>query len=373
MIENYEQICNIKIGSSVAIDAFVRICREEPNFFLDVSNCVLIGNSNLDYPLKERAKLFLEDYRKVPHLRPRTNTFAAIFKIRSMLYNKINDFFFKRGFTYINIPTNSSLKKQGKTSYASNLAIQCFSMAFSNVYSFGPLSKNKIQENNDIAYDALVVESEMEFCNLEVDIFIAEELVKESICYILKECTEELEYLSQICNYSLIDRLTWICDTEFVKIDYSDFFKILYKNQELFEHKLKWGDSLEKEHIVYLTNSVYKKPTFILNSPRSSDSFYIKQNGDKTEKAFKLYIPDFGEMMEGSQREANTLVLKSQMENSRLNLKDYEWYLDARKYGSSEHSGLKLELENLLMYITGINNIQDVIPFPNRLNKILDD
>ncbi|MEG2310492.1 MAG: asparagine--tRNA ligase [Clostridia bacterium] len=389
---NYAEIISLNIGASIVVKGIVALT---PNalqpFEIKAVAIEVEGVSTPDYPLQNK-KHSMEFLREIAHLRPRTNTFSAVFRVRSMLTHAIHDFFYERGFVYVNTPiitgsdcegagemfrvttledtknTDESkdffLKKTGLT-VSGQLAAESFAMAFSNVYTFGPTFRAEDSHTTRHSSEFWMLEPEMAFCDLEGDMKIAEDMIKYVINVVLSMCSEEMKFFNKFIDTSLIQRLKSVATSEFVKITYTEAVEMLEKYNDKFEYKVSWGSDLQTEHERFLTEQLYQKPVFVTDYPKDIKAFYMKLNEDgKTVRAVDMLVPGIGEILGGSQREDNLEKLEKAMLKMGMNTKEYEWYLDTRRYGTCQHSGFGLGFERLIMYITGMTNIRDVLPFP---------
>lgn len=390
-IDNYKDVCSINVGASIAVVGEVKVTPQAKQpFEITAKKVYIVGNSTPDYPLQSKRHS-MEFLREIAHLRSRTNTFSAVFRVRSVVAHSIHEFFFKHGFVYIHTPIITSSDCEGagemfrvttledttkdekedffgkKTALtvSGQLAAECFAMAFSNVYTFGPTFRAENSHTARHAAEFWMIEPEMAFCDLIENMTIAEELIKYIISDVMKECRVELEFFNNFFDKGLIERLENILNSDFVKITYSEAVKLLEKENDKFEYKVEWGTDLQTEHERYLTEKIYKKPVFVTDYPKEIKAFYMKLNEDeKTVRAVDLLVPGIGEILGGSQREENLEKLQKRMNDLGLKEEEYSWYLDTRRYGSCEHSGFGIGFERLIMYLTGMSNIRDVIPFP---------
>ena len=391
-LENYKDIVSLNIGSSIIVYGKVKVTPNAKQPFEIVANKIEIsGKSSPDYPLQNKRHS-MEFLREVAHLRPRTNSFLAVFKVRSVIAQAIHEFFHNNGFVYVNTPIITSSDCEGagemfrvttlddnkphkpeedffgkKTSLtvSGQLSAECMAMAFSNVYTFGPTFRAEDSHTARHAAEFWMVEPEMAFCDLEGDMELAEALIKYIINKVLVECKEEVEFFNKFFDKDLIDRLNHIYNSDFVRITYTDAVELLKEHNSEFEYKVEWGTDLQTEHERYLTEKIFKKPVFVTDYPKEIKAFYMKLNDDnKTVRAVDMLVPGIGERIGGSQREEDYDKLVNRMNELGLKQEEYSWYLDTRKYGTVIHSGFGLGFERLVMYMTGMSNIRDVIPFP---------
>ena len=391
-LNNYNDIVSLNIGSSIIVNGTVKVTEGAKQPFEIVANQVEIsGKSSPDYPLQNKRHS-MEFLRDVAHLRPRTNTFLAVFKVRSVIAQAIHEFFQKNEFVYVNTPIITSSDCEGagemfrvttledtknekdtedffgkKTSLtvSGQLSAECMAMAFSNVYTFGPTFRAEDSHTARHAAEFWMVEPEMAFCDLEGDMELAESMIKFIINKVLTECKEEVNFFNNFFDKNLIERLNHIYNSDFVRITYTDAVEMLKEHNDKFEYKVDWGTDLQTEHERYLTEQIFKKPVFVTDYPKDIKAFYMKLNDDgKTVRAVDMLVPGIGEIIGGSQREEDYDKLITRMNELDLKEEDYSWYLDTRRYGTVVHSGFGLGFERLVMYMTGMANIRDVIPFP---------
>ncbi len=390
-LSNYKDIISLNLGASVIVkgELNVTLNAKQP-FEIKAKSIDISGFSTPEYPLQNKRHS-MEFLRDIAHLRPRTNTFLAVFRVRSVIAHAIHDFFYKKGFVYVHTPiitssdcegagemfrvtTLDDLKKSETEDFfgkktgltvSGQLSAECMAMAFSNVYTFGPTFRAENSHTTRHASEFWMIEPEMAFCDLEQDMQIAEELIKYIISTVFKDANAEIEFFNQYVDKGLIERLQNILNSEFVKITYEKAVEILKKDNDKFEYKVDFGTDLQTEHERYLTEVVFKKPVFVTDYPKDIKAFYMKQNDDnKTVRAVDLLVPGIGEILGGSQREESLEKLENRIKELGLKKEDYEWYLDTRRYGTCIHSGFGIGFERLVMYLTGMQNIRDVIPFP---------
>ncbi|HNZ84153.1 MAG TPA: asparagine--tRNA ligase [Candidatus Pacearchaeota archaeon] len=397
-LENFLEIEKLPIGTSICVKGLlVKSLGAGQEFELKAEEIEIIGESDPEYPLQKKGHSF-EYLRTISHLRPRSNTFSAVFKVRSLAAQAIHKFFAERDFVYVHTPIitgsdcegagemfhvtamdlNNIPKQDSKIDYSKDffgketgltvsgqLEAESFAMAFSKVYTFGPTFRAENSNTKRHAAEFWMVEPEIAFATLKEDMALAQELIKYIIKYILENATLEMEFFSKFIDKDLIPRLQNILDSEFEHITYTEAIKILQDSGKKFEYNPEWGKDLQTEHERYLTNEIYKKPVFVTDYPKEFKAFYMRQNDDgKTVAAMDLLVPGVGEIIGGSQREERYDRLLSRMKEMNMNESDYSWYLDLRKYGGTPHAGFGLGFERLIMYLTGMENIRDVIPFP---------
>ena len=391
-LSNYEEISSLNVGASIFVYGSVKVTPDAKQpFEISAKQVQVSGKSTPDYPLQSK-KHSMEFLREIAHLRPRTNTFSAVFRVRSMVATSIHRFFYEHGFLYVHTPIITSSDCEGagemfrvttlddtkgedpskdffgkKTSLtvSGQLSAECMSMAFSNVYTFGPTFRAENSHTARHASEFWMIEPEMAFCDLEQDMFVAEEMIKRVIYDVMKECPAEMEFFNNFYDKGLIDRLNNILNSDFARVTYTEAVEMLKKVNDKFDYKVDWGTDLQTEHERYLTEQIFKKPVFVTDYPKDIKAFYMKLNDDgKTVRAVDLLVPGIGEIIGGSQREENYDKLVNRMRELGLKEEEYSWYLDTRKYGTCIHSGFGLGFERLIMYLTGISNVRDVIPFP---------
>lgn len=404
-IANYDEIAKQNVGACLKVTGTLVLTpeRNQP-FEIHADSVEVLGASSPDYPLQKKRHS-LEFLRTIPHLRPRTNTFNAVFKIRSEAAFAIHKFFNERGFVYVHTPiitgsdcegagamfqvttldlNNVPLKKDGAVDYSQDffakkasltvsgqLDVENFAMAFSNVYTFGPTFRAEHSNTVRHAAEFWMIEPELAFADLSDDMDCAEAMVKFIIGYVMDTCKEEIEFLNKFVDNGLTDRLNNVLNSEFKRLSYTEAIDILLKVKDRFDAPVYWGVDLQSEHERYITEEVFKKPVFLTDYPKEIKAFYMRLNDDgKTVAASDLLVPGIGELIGGSQREERIDVLEKRMEECGLNKDDYGYYLDLRKYGGVTHSGFGLGFERMIMYLTGISNIRDVLPFPRTFGSL---
>ena len=390
-LENFSDIIALNLGSSIIVKGTLKVTPDAKQPFEVVANNIEIsGKSTPEYPLQNKRHS-MEFLREIAHLRPRTNTFSAVFRVRSVIAHAIHEFFYQNGFIYVHTPIITSSdcegagemfrvttlddlktddsedffgKKTGLT-VSGQLSAECFATAFSNVYTFGPTFRAENSHTARHAAEFWMVEPEMAFCDLEGDMDVAEGLIKHVINAVLTECPEEIEFFNKFMDKELKERLNHIYNSDFERVTYEKAVELLKEHNDEFEYKVEFGTDLQTEHERYLTEKIFKKPVFVTDYPKEIKAFYMKLNDDnRTVRAVDMLVPGIGEIIGGSQREDNLEKLEKRMDELGLNKEEYEWYLDTRRYGSCVHSGFGLGFERLVMYMTGMSNIRDVIPFP---------
>ncbi len=395
-LENYEAISKLGIGSSIIISGEVtESFGQKQSFEIHAKKIEIENEATENFPLQKKRHS-LEFLRTIAHLRPRTNTFLAVFKIRSLAAIAIHKFFSENDFIYINTPiiTTSdcegagemfrvtTLKKNfddanedffGKMAYltvSGQLSAETFASAFRKVYTFGPTFRAENSNTPRHAAEFWMIEPEMAFTNLNECMKVAENMLRYAIKYVIENGHDELEFCNKFIDTNLLERLNNVINSKFECITYTQAIKLLESAQKNFEYPINWGVDLQTEHEKYLTDEVFKKPVFITDYPKDIKAFYMRINEDeKTVAAMDLLVPGIGEIIGGSQREERYDLLIEKMKKLNLNLDDYWWYLDLRRFGSVKHSGYGLGFERFIMYLTGISNIRDVIPFPRTVNN----
>ncbi|MDR1018378.1 MAG: asparagine--tRNA ligase [Lachnospiraceae bacterium] len=403
-LPNFEEVGKINVGAAIIVKGqFVKTEGAKQPYEIQGEEVMIEGESTSDYPLQKKRHT-LEFLRTMTHLRPRTNTFQAVFRIRSIASFAIHKFFQDRGFVYVHTPiitgsdaegagemfqaTTMDLDKIAKgdkpvdygfdffdrkasLSVSGQLDVEPFAMAFKNVYTFGPTFRAENSNTTRHAAEFWMIEPEIAFADLSDDCDLAEEMLKYVIDYVMKNAPEEMNFLNQFVDKGLIDRLNHVINSEFVRISYTKAVEILEGNNDKFEYPVSWGTDLQTEHERYLTEEYFKSPVFVTDYPKEIKAFYMKQNEDgKTVAAADLLVPGIGEIIGGSQREEDFDKLKSRMEELGMSMEDYTNYLDIRKYGTARHAGFGLGFERLIMYLTGVGNIRDVLPYPRTVGHL---
>ena len=403
-LENYDEIARQNVGASLTVKGTLVLTPEAKQPFEIKANKITVeGTSSPDYPLQKKRHS-LEYLREIAYLRPRTNTFGAVFRIRSEAAFAIHEFFNSRGFVYVHTPliTGSDCegagamfqvttlpladvpKKDGKVDYTQDffgkqasltvsgqLSAEAYAMAFGSVYTFGPTFRAEKSNTTRHAAEFWMIEPEMAFADLSDDMDVAEAMVKHIIRHVMKTCPDELAFLNSFVDKGLLDRLNNVESNEFVRLPYTEAIGILEPVKDKFEFPVFWGCDLQSEHERYLTEQVYGKPVFLTDYPKEIKAFYMRLNDDgKTVAAADLLVPGIGELIGGSQREERYDVLVNRIKELGMKPEDYDWYLNLRKYGGVTHSGFGLGFERMIMYLTGIGNIRDVIPFPRTVGNL---
>ena len=398
-LSNFDEISRLSISSSVHVKGvLVQSEGKGQTFEIKAKEITIYNKADLDYPLQNKRHT-LEYLRTIAHLRPRTNTFMAVFRVRSLMSYAIHKFFNERGFVYVHTPiitgsdtegagemfqlTTMDLKdipkndkgeveykddffgKQANLTVSGQLNVETFCMAFKNTYTFGPTFRAEKSNTPKHISEFWMMEPEIAFADLDVNMDVAEDMMKYIIRYVLENAPEEMQFFNQFIDKTLLDRLNGLVNSEFGRVTYTEAIEILKKADKKFEYPVEWGIDLQTEHERYLAEEHFKKPVFVTDYPKDIKAFYMKLNEDgKTVRAMDLLAPGIGEIIGGSQREDNFEKLEQRIKDMNLNEKDYWWYMELRKYGSVPHSGYGLGFERAIMYVTGMLNIRDVIPFP---------
>ena len=398
-LENFEEISKLTISSSIKVTGLLVETQNAKQPFEIQAESIQIENlSDNSYPLQKKRHSF-EYLRTISHLRPRTNTFNSVFRVRSVLAYAIHKFFQERGFVYVNTPilTGSDAEGAGEMfnvnsfdlnnipkteennvdfskdffgkpahlTVSGQLNAETYAEAFCNVYTFGPTFRAENSNTVKHAAEFWMVEPEICFADLTDDMDLAEDMIKYIFKYVLDNSPEEMQFFNQFIDKGLLERLNHVITSDFARVTYTDAIKELEKHNDEFEYKVSWGVDLQTEHERYLCEKIFKKPVFVTNYPKDIKAFYMKQNDDgKTVAATDLLVPGIGEIIGGSQREENYDKLLNRMKELNMPISEYDWYLDLRKYGSCNHAGFGLGFERAIMYLTGMQNIRDVIPFP---------
>lgn len=405
IIDNFKEISKLNVGASIYVTGTVAVTPEAKQpFEIKAASIEIAGRSTPDFPLQKKRHS-LEFLRGIAHLRPRTNTFLAVYRVRSVAAYAIHDFFHKRGFVYVHTPiitgsdcegagemfrvTTLDLDNMPKTdegkvnakedffgkpaslTVSGQLEAEAMAMAFKKVYTFGPTFRAENSNTARHAAEFWMIEPEIAFADLNDDMRLAEDMIKYVISYVLKECPREMEFFNKFMDKELIERLQNIVSSDFEHITYTKAIEILSEHKDKFEYPVFWGSDLQTEHERFITEQVYKKPVFVTDYPKEIKSFYMRVNDDqKTVAAMDCLVPGIGEIVGGSQREEREDVLRERMRECGLNEADYEWYLDLRKYGGVKHAGFGLGFERLIMYMTGMQNIRDVLLFPRTVGTL---
>jgi asparaginyl-tRNA synthetase len=403
-LDNFKDISKLNVGAAITVKGIlVETPQAKQPFEIQAKQVEVEGDSTSDYPLQKKRHTF-EYFRTIAHLRPRTNTFSAVFRIRSLTAYAIHKFFQEKGFVYVHTPivTGSDCEgagemfkvstldfnnipktednsidyskdffgKESSLTVSGQLNVETYAMAFRNVYTFGPTFRAENSNTPRHAAEFWMIEPEMAFADINDDMELAEEMLKYIINYVRKNAPDEMEFFNKFVDKGLLERLDNVVNNEFGRISYTEAIEILEKNNDKFEFPVSWGCDLQTEHERYLTEEIFKKPVFVIDYPKEIKAFYMKLNEDnKTVSAMDLLVPGVGEIIGGSQREDDYDVLLNKMNELGLDEEDYWWYLDIRKYGGTKHAGCGLGFERAIMYITGMSNIRDVISFPRTVNN----
>ncbi len=403
-LANFQEISKINIGAALIVKGTLELTPDgKQPFEIQASTVTVEGPSTGDYPLQPKRHT-MEFLRTITHLRPRTNTFQAVFRVRSLAAMAIHKFFQERDFVYVHTPLitgsdcegagemfqvttldlqNIPKTEDGKVDFSqdfygkpTNLTVsgqlngETFAMAFRNIYTFGPTFRAENSNTTRHAAEFWMIEPEMAFADLDDLLRLEEDMLKYIISYVLENAPEEMAFFNQFMDKGLLDRLNNILNNDFGRITYTDAVALLEKHNDQFEYPVSWGCDLQTEHERYLTEVIYKKPVFVTDYPKEIKAFYMKLNPDgKTVAAVDCLVPGVGEITGGSQREDNYEILKARIEELGMNPEDYGFYMDLRKYGSCRHAGFGLGFERCVMYLTGIGNIRDAIPFPRTVGN----
>ena len=394
----------LSTGCAVAIEGELVLTPDAPQpFEIRAERIALEGACPPDYPLQKKRHT-LEYLRTIQHLRPRTNIFQATFRVRSVVAAAIHEFFQERGFVYVHTPilTGSDCEGAGEMFQVTTLPLaevpraadgsvdfsedffekpvnltvsgqlygEAFALAFRDIYTFGPTFRAEYSFTARHAAEFWMIEPEMAFCDLAGDLDVAEAMVKYIINAVLERCPAEMEFFHKFVDKELLQRLDNVVNSDFVRVSYTEAIELLQKSGADFKYPVRWGEDLQTEHERYLTEQIYKKPVFVTDYPKAIKAFYMRQNDDgRTVAAADLLVPGVGEIIGGSQREDNYDLLKARIEELGMRAEDYDFYMDLRKYGSARHAGFGLGFERCVMYLTGINNIRDAIPFPRTVGN----
>lgn len=398
-LNNYDEIAHQNVGAALIVKGkLVLTPKGKQPFELKASSIVVEGVSAPEYPLQKKRHS-LEYLRTIAHLRPRTNLFSAVFRVRSVTAAAIHEFFQQQGFVYVHTPiitgsdcegagemfrvTTLDLDKLPRTedgkiddcqdffgketnlTVSGQLNAENFAMAFGDVYTFGPTFRAENSNTARHAAEFWMIEPEMAFADLTDYMDNAEALIKYVIKTVLERCPQEMEFFNSFVDQGLLERLHHVADSDFGRVTYTEAVKLLTPHNDKFEYKVDWGTDLQTEHERYLTEVVFKRPIFVTNYPKEIKAFYMRLDDDgKTVAAADCLVPAIGEIIGGSQREERLAVLEQRMAELGLNKEDYWWYLDLRRYGSCRHAGYGMGFERLIMYLTGVSNIRDVLPHP---------
>jgi asparaginyl-tRNA synthetase len=403
-LDNFKEISRFNVGSAIQVTGKLVLTPEAKQpFEVKAERVELVGSSTPDYPLQKKRHS-LEFLREIAHLRPRSNTFSAVFRVRSLAAYAIHKFFNDRDFVYVHTPiitgsdaegagemfklttldlNNLPLEESGKVDYSQDffgkevsltvsgqLEGEAYAHAFRKIYTFGPTFRAENSNTARHAAEFWMLEPEVAFADLEDNMALAEEMLKYIISYVLEHAPEEMEFFNRFIEKGLLDRLNLIVNSDFERITYTEAMDILKKSGVEFAFPVEWGCDLQTEHERYLTEKVFKKPVFVTDYPKDIKAFYMRLNDDgKTVAAMDLLVPGVGEIIGGSQREERLDLLEKRIAEMGMNREDYWWYLDLRRYGGTKHAGYGLGFERAIMYMTGMSNIRDVIPFPRTVGS----
>ncbi len=403
-LENFQQISKVNIGAALIIKGTLVLTPDSKQpFELQAKAVTVEGSSTGDYPLQPKRHS-LEFLRTITHLRPRTNTFQAVFRVRSLIAFAIHQFFRERDFVYVHTPLitgsdcegagemfqvttldlqNLPMTEDGKVDFSkdffnkpTNLTVsgqlngEAFAMAFRNIYTFGPTFRAENSNTTRHAAEFWMIEPEIAFADLNDDMRLAEDMIKYIISYVLENAPEEMEFFNNFIDKGLLERLNLVLNSDFGRVTYTEAIEILKEHNDAFEYPVHWGSDLQTEHERYLTEVVFKRPVFVTDYPKEIKAFYMKLNPDgKTVAAMDCLVPGIGEIIGGSQREDDYDILNARIQELGMNPADYGFYMDLRKYGSARHAGFGLGFERCVMYLTGMGNIRDVLPFPRTVNN----
>ena len=403
-LDNYDEVGKINVGAAIIVRGTLVLTPDAKQpFEIQAVYVTVEGASTPDYPLQKKRHTF-EYLRTISHLRPRTNTFEAVFRVRSLCAYAIHEFFQERDFVYVHTPlitgsdcegagemfqvttldlNNLPMTEDGKVDFSkdffskpTNLTVsgqlngETYAMAFKNIYTFGPTFRAENSNTTRHAAEFWMIEPEIAFADLEDDMMLAESMLKYVINYVLENAPAEMAFFNNFVDKGLLDRLRNVVENDFARVTYTEAIDILSKHNDKFDYKVSWGCDLQTEHERYLTEQIYKRPVFVTDYPKEIKAFYMKLNDDgKTVAAVDCLVPGIGEIIGGSQREDDYDKLLARINELGLSEDDYKFYLDLRKYGSARHAGFGLGFERCVMYLTGMGNIRDVIPFPRTVNN----
>ena len=403
-LDNFAEISKLNVGAAVIVKGtLVETSNAKQPFEIQADVVEIEGVSSPEYPLQPKRHTF-EYLRTISHLRPRTNTFDAVFRVRSLIAYAIHKFFQERDFVYVHTPlitgsdcegagemfrvttldmenvpknpdgtvdyTKDFFNKETNLTVSGQLNGETYAMAFKNIYTFGPTFRAENSNTTRHAAEFWMIEPEIAFADLKDDMMLAESMLKYVISYVLENAPEEMAFFNKFVDKGLIERLNHVVESEFGRVTYTEAIELLEKNNDKFEYKVSWGCDLQTEHERYLTEEIFHRPVFVTDYPKEIKAFYMKMNEDgKTVAAMDCLVPGIGEIIGGSQREDDYDKLVQRMDECGLKKEDYDFYLDLRKYGTARHAGFGLGFERCVMYLTGMQNIRDVIPFPRTVNN----
>ena len=405
-ITNFEEIAKLNVGSAIVVKGKVVLTPQmKQPFEIKADSIEIEGKSTPDYPLQKKRHS-VEFLREIAHLRPRTNLFNAVMRVRSVAAFAVHRFFNERGFVYVHTPiiTTSDCEgagemfrvttldldnppktadgrvdsgkdffgKQASLTVSGQLNGETYAMAFGNIYTFGPTFRAEHSNTQRHAAEFWQIEPEIAFADLNDDMELAQDMIKSVINYVLENCPQEMQFFNEFIDKGLTERLIKLVSSQFGRITYTEAVKILEKHNDKFEYPVHWGSDLQTEHERFLTEKVFDGPVFVTDYPKEIKSFYMRLNDDgKTVAAIDMLVPGVGELVGGSQREERFELLEKRIRELGMKEEEYSWYLDLRKYGSTKHAGFGLGFERLIMYLTGVSNIRDVIPFPRTVFNAL--
>lgn len=403
-LENFEEVKKYHLYTAIYVKGnFVKTENAKQAFEIQAKEIVMLGESDETYPLQKKRHS-LEFLRTLQHLRARTNTYNAVFRVRSLLAFAIHKFFNERGFVYVHTPIitasdaegagemfrlttldmkNPPLTEDGKVDYRedffnkeSHLTVsgqlqgEAFALAFRDIYTFGPTFRAENSNTARHAAEFWMIEPEIAFADLKDDMQLAEDMIKYIISYVLENAPEEMKFFDSFVQEGLIDRLEKLIKSDFKRMTYTEAIDILLKSGKEFDYKVEWGIDLQTEHERFISEEIVKGPVFITDYPKEIKAFYMRENDDKkTVAAMDLLVPGVGEIIGGSQREERLDVLEEKIRSNGMKAEDYWWYLELRKYGGVKHAGYGLGFERMIMYMTGMSNIRDVLPFPRTVGS----
>ncbi len=395
-IPHFDDAIKYLTGTAITVSGLFKLTPEmKQPFEIEVKEIILEGDCDAEYPLQKKRHSF-EYLREIGHLRPRTNTFSAVFRVRSVLSMAIHEFFQNQGFVYFHAPlitgndaegagevftvtTREDAKyeedffgKRASLTVSGQLQAEAYAMAFRDVYTFGPTFRAENSNTARHLSEFWMIEPEIAFADLQDDMDLIEDMVKSCITYVLENAPEEMKFFNQMIDTTLLERLEAVCNTQFKRMPYTEAIEYLTKADVKFEFPVHWGTDLQSEHERYLCETIVKGPVFLTDYPKEIKAFYMRQNDDgKTVAACDLLVPSVGELVGGSQREERLDVLRARMAEMNVHENGLDWYLDLRRYGGCKHAGFGLGLERFLMYITGMQNMRDVIPFARTPKNLL--
>ena len=398
-LDNYAEVSKLNVGAAVSVSGVIEETPQAKQAFEMKAESVNIeGESSPLYPLQKKRHS-LEFLRTIPHLRPRTNTLSAVFRVRSMLAQAIHRYFADKGFVYVHTPiiTGNDCEGAGEMFRVTTLDQNCgktaqddffgrpasltvsgqlegedFAMAFGDIYTFGPTFRAENSNTTRHAAEFWMIEPEMAFADLNDDMNLAEDMLKYLINYLLEDAKDEIGFFNSFIDKGLLDRLNHVAQSDFARVTYTEAIEKLAASGKKFEYPVSWGMDLQTEHERYLTEEIYKRPVFVTDYPKDIKAFYMRLNDDKkTVAAVDCLVPGIGEIIGGSQREERFDVLEKRMSELGLKAEDYAHYLDLRRFGGCKHAGFGLGFERLVMYVTGMGNIRDVLPYPRTVNNLV--